>query len=58
MKVNEIVHGKATGGENCLARRYIIGIERVPKIRGRMRRSLSGFVNGEKRWVRTKNRGG
>jgi hypothetical protein len=32
--------------ENCFARRKIIGIERIPKISGIIRRSLSGFVKG------------
>jgi hypothetical protein len=46
MKVRERVQGRAILGENDLARKYIIGIERVPKIKGMMRRSLSGLVNG------------
>jgi hypothetical protein len=33
-------------------------MERVPKIRGMMRRSLSGFVKGYNWWVRMKKRGG
>jgi len=46
MKIKDRVQGRAMRGENDLARKYIIGIERVPNIRGMIRRSLSGFVNG------------
>jgi hypothetical protein len=33
-------------------------MDKVPKIRGKIRRSLSGFGKGWKKWVRTKKRGG
>jgi len=46
MKVNEKVHGSAILGENDFERKYITGIERMPKTKGMIRRSLSGFVNG------------
>jgi hypothetical protein len=46
MKVNDKVHGSAILRENDLERKYIRGIERKPKIKGIIRRSLSGFVNG------------
>jgi hypothetical protein len=46
MKVSERVHGNAILWENDLEKKYIIGIERMPKIKGMIRRSLSGFVNG------------
>jgi hypothetical protein len=35
-----------------------MGMERIPKIRGIIRRSLSGLVNGWNKWVRMKKRGG
>jgi hypothetical protein len=44
--------------ENCLDKRYIIGIDSVPKMNGMIRRSLSGFSKGYKRWVKMKKRGG
>jgi hypothetical protein len=53
MKIKESAHGKAIVGENSLPRKYIIGMERVPKIRGMIRRSLSGLVKGWNRLVRT-----
>jgi hypothetical protein len=40
------VQGRAITGENDLARKYITGRDKVPKIKGMMRRSLSGSVNG------------
>jgi hypothetical protein len=46
MKVKEKVHGRAIEGKNALERKKIIGMERVPNIKGMIRRSLSGFVKG------------
>jgi hypothetical protein len=46
MKVKERVHGRAMAGENDRPRRKIMGMESVPKIKGMIRRSLSGCVNG------------
>jgi len=46
MNVRERVHGSAILGEKNFERKYISGIERVPKTKGIIRRSLSGFVNG------------
>jgi len=46
MKVKETEHGRAIERENDLARKYIMGMERIPKIRGIIRKSLSGFSNG------------
>jgi hypothetical protein len=46
MKVKERVHGRAIFGENALERKKNMGIERVPKIKGMTRRSLSGFEKG------------
>jgi hypothetical protein len=40
------VQGRAISGENDLARKKIIGMERVPKIKGIIRRSLSGLLKG------------
>jgi hypothetical protein len=58
MKSSDKVHGSAMFGENDFERKYMTGIERMPKTKGMTRRSLSGFVNGYRRWVRTKKRGG
>jgi hypothetical protein len=52
------MQGRAISGEKDLPRRNIIGIERVPAMRGIILRSRSGFEKGWKRWVRIKNRGG
>jgi hypothetical protein len=46
MKVKERAQGIAMSEENNLAREKNIGIERVPKIKGMIRRSLSGFLKG------------
>jgi hypothetical protein len=46
MNVRAKVHGTAMPGEKRRARRKIIGIESVPKISGKIRKSLSGLGNG------------
>jgi hypothetical protein len=46
MNVKERVTGRAMAGEKRRARKKIIGMERVPKMRGMIRRSLSGFSKG------------
>jgi hypothetical protein len=46
MNVKEMVQGNAIFEQNCFARRKIMGMERVPKMSGMIRISLSGFEKG------------
>jgi len=46
MNVKEMAQGNAILAENCFERKKIINIERVPKVAGMIRISLSGFGKG------------
>jgi hypothetical protein len=46
MKIKDRVHGRAIERENDRERRYNIGMDSVPKIKGIILRSRSGLSKG------------